>query len=992
MQNECKMRSISHKKPGLKRADCHHFLYFKMGFLITFATLFIISLPAESQNPDSVKRDSYITLDKTESAFTLVESGKSAPLVLSSGDFPGVMRVAGLMQTDIRKVADVEPELMIDKLPASGEIVLIGTLGKSPLIDELVNAEKISVDAIQGKWDAFLIQVVEQPMAEIERALVIVGSNKRGTIYGMFDLSEKIGVSPWYFWADVPVRKKSSIYVLPGRYSPGEPKVKYRGIFLNDEAPALSGWVFEKYGGFNSKFYANVFELILRLKGNFLWPAMWGRAIYDDDPLSAPLANEYGVVIGTSHHEPLMRAHVEWSRYGKGPWNYEKNAEELQKFWREGLERMGENESVVTIGMRGDGDEAMTEGTAIDLLERIVKDQRQIIEEVTGKPAEETPQAWALYKEVQDYYDKGMRVPDDVTLLLCDDNWGNVRVLPKPEDLSRKGGFGIYYHFDFVGGPVSYKWLNVTQIEKVWEQMNLSYQYGAKEIWLVNVGDLKPMELPISFFLDFAWNPDAIHPDMLPEYYTHWATQQFGDEYAEKIGEILALYTKYNGRRTPEMLKPFTYSITDYHEAETIVNDYNKLVTESKSIYEKIGDDYKDAFYQLVLFPVEICANLNEMYVAAAKNRLYEQQGRASTNLYAEEVRELFERDAELTHYYHTEMAGGKWNHMMAQTHIGYTSWDQPGKNKMPKVYRVKPSKKAAIGVALEGSMAGFPNDTTLAVLPEFDSINQQEYYIEVFNKSKVSVKYTVKPKEAWIKVSSAAGTVELDDKIMVSIDWNRAPAGKTTGNIIVKGARLQIPVQVALNNIAEIAAKGFIENNGVVAIEAADYKKAVTTDDIKWETIPNLGRTQSAVIARPVNIEPQKINDNSARLEYNFTVFETGVLEVELYLNPTLNFKKTEGLVYGISIDNENPQLVNMHAGDTIPDWKYPQWWNTAVTDKVMKEKSAHIITKAGEHILKIWLVDPGIVFQKIIINRGGLKPSYLGPPESYFYKPESE
>jgi len=963
---------------------------YKSRLLAALVITHLLATTATGETTISESVSSYVTFSKTSSGMPLAEAGKALPLVLSAHDFPGVLKVAEQLQADIRKVTGTEPGLVLDQIPASGEIVLIGTLGKNQYINELVDNGKISAAVIKGKWDAFLIETVEQPLPGVNRALLIIGSNKRGTIYGMFDLAEKIGVSPWYYWADVPVMPKEAVYIRPGRYFSGEPKVRYRGIFLNDEEPALGSWVRENFGDFNHQFYEKVFELILRLKGNFLWPAMWGKAFYDDDSLNAPLADEYGIVIGTSHHEPMMRAHVEWERYGTGPWNYEKNADILRRFWREGIERMEDYESIITIGMRGDGDEAMTEGTAIDLLERIVRDQRGIIAEVTGQPAEETPQAWALYKEVQDYYDKGMRVPDDVMLLLCDDNWGNVRILPKPEERSRKGGFGIYYHFDFVGGPVSYRWLNVTQIEKVWEQMNLAYRYGAQELWLVNVGDLKPMELPISFFLDFAWNPEAIQPADLPDYYEKWAVRQFDSDYAGKIAEILAMYTKFNARRTPEMLQPFTYSLTDYSEAETIVADYNRLVTESRQIYENIGDEYKDAFYQLVLFPVEICANLNEMYVAAGKNRLYRQQGRASTNRYAEEVAELFQKDAVLTDYYHTELADGKWNHMMAQTHIGYTSWDQPEKNIMPKVDRLKPSRKPAIGVAVEGSQTAFPSNTAAAVLPKFDPINRQKHCFEVFNKSRKPVDYLIKPQKEWINVSSASGTVELEDRIMVNIDWAKAPKGTAEGIIIVAGAKQKIPIRVVIHNPGNLSVKGFVENNGVVSIEAAHYSNAVSTDEIRWEVIPNLGRTHSAVIARPVNSETRGIGNDSPRLEYDFTLFEGGKVDITLYLNPTLNFKKGAGLVYGISVDDEKPQLINMHAGCDTPDWKYPQWWNTAVTDKVMKVSSTHQIAQAGPHVLKIWLVDSGIVFQKIIINRGGLKPSYLGPPESLIYNLE--
>lgn len=439
----------------------------------------------------------------------------------------------------------------------------------------------------------------------------------------------------------MPVKQQQNLYVLPGRHTDGEPAVKYRGIFINDEAPALAGWATEKFGGFNAEFYAHVFELIVRLKGNYLWPAMWGRTFYVDDPKNPELADAYGVVIGTSHHEPLMRAHDEWRRFGSSPWNYQTNPDTLQKFWREGIRRMGDNESLVTIGMRGDGDEPMSEGSNIALLEKIVKDQRGIIADVTGKPASETPQVWALYKEVQDYYDKGMRVPDDVMLLLADDNWGNIRKLPKIGEKERPGGYGIYYHFDYVGGPRNYKWINTNPLPRIWEQMHLAYEHGVNRIWIVNVGDIKPIEFPTEFFLDYAWNPAKWSAERLDDYTRLWAAEQFGEEHAAAIANMLSRYGKYNALRKPELLSPETYSLTNYREAERVVAEYNELAEKAEQLYQKMPDEAKDAFYQLVLYPVKASANLNALYLAVAKNHLYAKQGRAATNQMADKAKAL---------------------------------------------------------------------------------------------------------------------------------------------------------------------------------------------------------------------------------------------------------------------------------------------------------------------------------------------------------------
>ena len=618
---------------------------------------------------EQIKDDKFVIANKSGNSFTISENSKVAPIVVSNNDYEGVRRVARYFQIDVKNVTNSEPEILMDRLPDAEEVIIVGTIGKSQLIDDLIEKGKINVDDVNGKWESSVTEVIDNPYPGIKKALVIAGSDKRGTIYGIFDLSEQIGVSPWYFWADVPVKKNPNLYVQKGRYLSGEPKVKYRGIFLNDEEPALGQWAIKNYEGFTHGFYEKVFELILRLKGNYMWPAMWWAAFSTDDPMNPVLADEMGIVMGTSHHEPMTRNQQEWKPWGGGEWNYETNSEQLYQFWTEGIERMGSRENIVTIAMRGDGDVGMSEETNVALLQKIVEDQRKIIEEVTGKPADQTPQLWALYKEVQDYYDKGMRVPDDVTLLLCDDNWGNVRKLPEP-DQKRSGGYGMYYHFDFVGGPRNYKWLNTNLIPRIWEQMHLTYEHGVDRIWIVNVGDLKPMELPISFFLDYAWDPDAWTTDNLDEFTTQWAEQQFGKEIAEETAEILDLYTKYNWRRTPEMLDARTYNLDNYREFETVVNDYSKLEKKAKALYEKVDEQQKDAFYQLVYHPVQACSNLYELYYANALNQRYAQQGSAAANDMAARVKELFEKDAAITEYFHNELTNGKWDHMMAQTHI----------------------------------------------------------------------------------------------------------------------------------------------------------------------------------------------------------------------------------------------------------------------------------------------------------------------------------
>jgi len=671
-----------------------------------FVALLAVSSSSSTSSAASaqVLGERYVTQADGRGRFALFAGGRAAPLHVDSADWPGVIRAAGDLRADLGRVTGAAPDLSVGGSLGGGiarRVVIIGTIGKSATIDGLVRAGKLDVRGVAGRWETFVIQTVDRPMPGVEQALVIAGSDRRGAIFGIYDLSAQIGVSPWYWWADVPVQRQTALYVTPGRHTRGEPAVRYRGIFINDEAPALSGWAGATFGGFNHRFYEKVFELILRLKGNYLWPAMWGSAFYADDSLDARTADLYGVVIGTSHHEPMLRAHDEWRRSGSGPWDYTSNDSALRAFWREGARRVGVNESVATVGMRGDGDEPMTQGTATALLERIVADQRRILGEVTGRDPSTIPQVWALYKEVQDYYDAGMRVPPDVTLLFSDDNWGNLRRLPTAADRGRPGGFGVYYHFDYVGGPRNYKWLNTTQIARVWEQMRLASQTGATRLWIVNVGDIKPMEQPISFFLDYAWNPSAIPADRIPAWRRAWAAQQFGAGPAEPVARVLGEYERLASQRKPELRDTATFSAS-YDEAARNAAAWSRLEGDAAAIRDGLGAGYRDAYDQLVLHPVRALANLDALYHVVALDRLHARQGRASANGLADSARRLFARDAELTRWYNERIAGGRWNHMMDQTHIGYTYWQEPPRNQMPRVDLIQVPAAAELGVTTD--------------------------------------------------------------------------------------------------------------------------------------------------------------------------------------------------------------------------------------------------------------------------------------------------
>ena len=611
-----------------------------------------------------------------------LNKGNQVTIGIADNEQRGVLHAAKNLCADLKAVCGAV--VSIDNKASSS--IVAGTLGSSKIIDEMARNRVFDAKTLKGKTEMYVITVTSDQV-------IIAGSDRRGTIFGIYELSRQLGVSPWYYWADVPIEHHSDIYIKKGTYTDGEPAVRYRGLFLNDEAPCLTSWVKNTFGTNygDHRFYEKVFELILRLKGNYMWPAMWNWAFYADDPENLKTADEMGIMMGTSHHEPMARNHQEYARdrKGWGAWNYNTNPENLDRFFREGIERMKGTDDVVTIGMRGDGDEAMSAEADTKLMERIVKNQRQIIADVTKRPAKETPQVWALYKEVLDYYDKGMKVPDDVLILLCDDNWGNVRRVPKAQERKHKGGWGLYYHVDYVGAPRNSKWLNVTPSQNMWEQLSLAYNNGIDRMWILNVGDLKPMEYPIQLFMDMAWKPSAVSVDVIETHTEPFCIETFGKQQGPKAARLLNDICKINGRSTAEMLDARTYALDEWPR---VISEYQRLEIAALEQFSSISSEYKDTYRQIILFPVQAMRNLHQMYYAHAMNQKLFKEHNPECNRWADEVVRCFKRDAELCAYYNQEMSGGKWNGMMVQKHIGYRSWndDFAEGDVMPVVTRIE--------------------------------------------------------------------------------------------------------------------------------------------------------------------------------------------------------------------------------------------------------------------------------------------------------------
>lgn len=920
----------------------------------------------------------WLSQQPTEGALQII-GGQKVVLLVDSNDHKGVLRACTSLQSDFQAVSGLRPMVCMDTVPKGSVPIIIGSIGRSKFIDKLILEKKVNLDQISGKWESSHVQIVENPLPNVPRALVIAGSDKRGTIYGIYELSEQIGVSPWYWWADVPIKRKKQLFFTPQAQTIEEPKVKYRGIFINDEGPSLSNWVIKNYGDYRHSFYEKVFELLLRLKANYLWPAMWNNCFNQDDPMNMILADEYGIVMGTSHVEPMMRADKEWNRLGftQGDWNYLTHEQELKEFWKEGILRNKPYESITTIAMRGKIDTPMSETANIALLEKIVRDQRDLIAKYVNPDITKVPQLWALYKEVQEYYEKGMRVPDDVTLLWCDDNWGNIRRLPTEDERKRSGGAGIYYHFDYVGDPRNYKWLNTNPLPKIWEQMNLAYQYGADRIWIVNVGDIKPMEFPISFFMKMAWDPEAMNHDQMQRFAKNWASETFGSEHSSSIAHLLTKTQKINGRRKHELIDSTTFSIVNYREAERVLAEWDELERTALEIEQKLPKEDRDAYFQLVLHPIQASANLTRLYVAVAKNRLYAKQGRTSTALYATLAKNYFAEDKAIQKRYHS-LKNGKWEHIMDQTHIGYTYWQQPDKDLMPELAEVTPG--SGFGLAVEGDEASWPASAMSPKLPLSDP-RSANYRFTIFRRGNETEFPIPTSKDAWLKLIRFE---ETPDEVTYSatIDWDKAPDGAFSGTIDLELNGNQISIAVPCQNWNKAVPtnfRGYIESDGVITIEPLLGLRAINGTTQFWSPIKDYGRTSDGIEVSPVLSQSVLPGATSARAEYELFTTTKGGATVHVVLSPTLAYQPNQKYRIGVSFNDETPQIFEVPAQYVTPDWE------ESVRNNCRTVISKHKLLDNGKHALKIWAIDPGMIVQRIIIDLGGLRKSYLGPETTF-------
>ncbi|WP_410770242.1 glycosyl hydrolase 115 family protein [Fontibacillus sp. BL9] len=960
---------------------------------------------------------------KNESATNHSPSVSDALFYREEEAFSGVNKIAEKVMHDVELVFGYAPQAATDRNRLGKNVVLYGTAGHSPMLLELEENKLIDLSEIEGKREVFLFQVVDRPFEGVEKALVIAGSDKRGTIYGLFHLSERLGVSPLVDWANVKPERKES-FALSGdlKYISKEPSVRFRGFFINDEWPAFGNWTTKNFGGFNAEMYDHVFELLLRLKGNYLWPAMWSARFYDDGPglANAELANEYGVVMGASHHEPCLRYGEEYkylrgkdSIYGDA-WNFVANREGITKFWEDGLKRSGKFESVVTVGMRGEADTAIMgkEATLADnirLLREVLQTQTRLIRENIHSNLSEVPKMLALYKEVEPFFYGNKNTPgligseelEDVILMLCDDNHGNLRTLPTKEMRNHKGGYGMYYHFDYHGGPISYEWINSSYLPKIWEQMTMAYDFGIRDLWIVNVGDIATQEFPLSYFLDLAydfeqWGTGAINKTDL--YTKQWIQKQFAGTFLEKdmnkIFELMTGYTKIAHKRRPEHMNSKVYHPVNYKETDDLLNQIDHLLDLANELYHTVDEAHLPGYFALVYYPAVGNLNLQKMWLLTGKNHYKAKLGEMEANKLTEQIRECLTKDRELVDQFHT-MDQGRWYGMGLSEHIGFTQWNED-EARNPILMNVIPANKPRLLVTVDGTTQyseGSSWHKNKLVMNDFLQPEVEEASFTISSISDLTAEYRITCNHSWLTCSKTNGSLDgkeqTTDVVHVKIDRS-ALNGETEGHIVIEMpvGTCTVIVNVSRCDFSELPDMTFIETNGYISIEAEHYalnKEAINqnVDVSRFEVINGYGKTLSAMKAYPTT-EYFTAGKDAPYLEYKFALQEGGLYEVELYMQPS-NPVTNEGTLFcGIQVNEEEIKVVNtLPEGYRVDDFN----WAKGVLDHI-RRCSMGIHCRKGLNTLRIFAVSPGFVLEKLVIYPEGKKPaeSYLGPAETYY------
>ncbi len=953
---------------------------------------------------------------KTSGTFPLLTKGQQAVVVIDKNDALVVEKSAQMLAEDVKRVAGTALQVQenVQNAPAA---IIAGTIGQSRHIDRLVAAGKIDTTGLTGAWERYRIELVKNPMQGVKQAIVVAGSDRRGTAYGTLSISRAIGVSPWYWWLDTPVKKSESLRLAVKPMTSRTPSVKYRGVFINDEDWGIYRWAKRNYekerGNIGPRTYHEVCDLLLRLNANYLCPAMHEASLaFHKVPENRLVADTFAIVMGSSHCEPLLlNTASEWDRGRYGEWDYVNNRKGVDSVLNARAKELAPFENVYTLALRGLHDKAMTTGgndmvARKNTMQEALQAQREMVAKATGKPAEEIPQAFTPYKEVLDVYDKGLKLPDDVTIIWPDDNYGYMKRLSSPEEQKRSGRSGVYYHASYLGRPHDHLWMATQSPCHMYEELKKAYDLTADRIWLLNAGDIKSCEFAVDQFLAMAYDLESFNHERCADYRTEWTCALLGNEHKDAYKKIWREFYRLAFQRRPESMawgqewasddhereqKTDTeFSLTDYNEAERRLTAYKEIGAEVERMLANIPADKRSCFYQAVYYPVKGCELMNRMTIGAQINRFYAFQNRAATGLVKADVLSCFDSLKVITKGYNS-LEDGKWNEIMSMVQGVTASYFEK-----PELRDAQLSDTPALGVLAEGNY-GLQGPHSVQTLPTFNRfLPERQYYIDIYNKGKGTLKWTAQPfgkdKTRWLRLSQTSGETETQQRIWVSVDYGYCDITDLTSAIIVirdeNGnqeevlANLFCPATPENNDIVGL----YVEDNGVVSIPAAGFHRKNENDVTKMTIIDNLGCEDQVVQMGDPTVPRQ--NDRARKppyLEYDFYTWEQGMVDVYTYVMPTYTTSVDRGFAghertnmenhYGVRIDDG----LLTHAATN--SWEYAQQWYESVQRNARINKSTLYIKKPGKHTIRISCQDPGTMLEKIVIDFGGMRRSYMGP-----------
>ena len=947
---------------------------------------------------------------ETKYAFTLASPRQTAAILYDASDAAVVKRAAELFAADVEAVTGRRPQVT-SATGETGPAVIVGTVGGSALIRRLAEAGKIDTAPLEGAWERYLIQTVANPLPGIRKALVIAGSDRRGAAYGLFTLSELIGVSPWYWWADVPVKKHAALHVdAPPTYSQ-TPSVRYRGIFLNDEDWGLTPWASQTFeperGNIGPRTYAKVCELLLRLKANYLAPAMHPVSTsFNQIPENKLVADTFAIVMGSTHCEPLLlNTASEWDTKTMGPWNYDKNKEGINRVLTQRVRENSPYENVYTLALRGLHDGAMSTTLPmhekVRMLQQALLDQRRILAENIDRPVETVPQAFTPYKEVLEIYSNGLELPDDITIVWPDDNYGYMKRLSGVREQRRTGRSGVYYHVSYLGVPHSYLWFSTTPPSLMYEELRKAYDTTADRLWLLNCGDLKGSEMQVSLFLDMAWDIGRFTADNVVTYPARWLAGIFGEAYYDRLEAMTREHLRLAFPRKPEymgwgyhwnrfdhnceQLTDTDFSFTNYDEAPRRLEAYRQLGARAEALLHEIGDEARPAFYQLVYYPLRGAELMNRMTLGGQRNRWYARQGRAATNAVRDEVQRCYDSLQVITRGYNS-LLGGKWNHMMSmrQNYDGVSAYFN-----LPHL--ATHDAAGAPRLALQVAGEDVTGARAFHALPAFDNYLRRTYPVEIYNRGGGTLAWTAHASEPWVVLSKSAGKTADEERITVGIDWEKAPSGNAVpAQIVFRAGEQSEKVLVSLFNPtapSRAELRGiYVENNGCVSIPAAGCHRVRENDRIKITAVEDLGIEGPALQLGDPTAPLQIFRSRDVPCaEYDFYAFDAGSVDVYTYVLPTFPLHADRDFRIGENTNTDTKYSVQIDDGalatPSSSHVEYSQVWFESVLRNCAVNKSTLHIDKPGRHTLRIRVGDPGIVLQKIVLDFGGMKRSYLGP-----------